>query len=146
MLSSKVVGAAEPNKFGAVLLSPLGLIYNSYQATGFKERWIQECDQYAAPQVALKQHQEFLDSYKHLSTAPQRAPQRVLRAVKLILMGPRIRKIERPVLMLSVGIVFGITICIVLQNTLPLIDTWPTTKKLINTNRNTNRNNPISKL
>ena len=93
MLSSKVVGAAEPNKFGAVLLSPLGLIYNSYQATGFKERWIQECDhQYAAPQVALKQHQEFLDSYKHLSTAPQRAPQRVLRAVKLILMGPRIRK------------------------------------------------------
>jgi hypothetical protein len=143
MLSSKVVGAAEPNKFGAVLLSPLGLIYNSYQATGFKERWIQECDhQYAAPQVALKQHQEFLDSYKHLSTAPQRAPQRVLRAVKLILMGPRIRKIERPVLMLSVGIVFGITICIVLQNTLPLIDTWATTRKLINTNKN----NPISKL
>jgi hypothetical protein len=69
--------------------------------------------------VALKQHQEFLDSYKHLSTAPQRAPQRVLHAVKLILMGPRIRKIERPVLMLSVGIVIGITICIVLQNTLP---------------------------
>jgi hypothetical protein len=103
-----VVGAAEPSKFGA-LLSPLGLIYNSYQATGFKERWIQVCDQYAAPQVALKQHQEFLDSYKHLSTAPQRAPQRVLHAVKLILMGPRIRKIERPLLMLSVGIVFGIT-------------------------------------
>ncbi|KAJ6994032.1 hypothetical protein NC653_016990 [Populus alba x Populus x berolinensis] len=59
MLSSKVVGAPEPNKFGAVLVSPMGLIYNSYQATCFKERWNQVCDQQAAPQ---KQHDEFLDS------------------------------------------------------------------------------------
>ena len=122
MLSSKVVGATEPNKFGAVLVSPMGLIYNSYRATGFKERWNQESDQYAAPQVALKQHQEFLDSYKHLSTAPQRAPQRVLHAVKLILMGPRIRKIERPVLMLSVGIVFGITVYIIFSKYLSFIN------------------------